>query len=106
MTTKYDPVLHMRVAPDATTSKPIHSGQFCGREIHFVSRHPSTSHLLRYFDYEHLPSSLQKVSRQVHQVAFQMANTLPEGPELTAGLRKLLEARDCFERCAHETRGS
>lgn len=27
-------------------------------------------------------------------------NTLPDGPELTAGLRKLLEAKDCFVRAA------
>ncbi len=27
-------------------------------------------------------------------------STLPEGPELTAGLRKLLEAKDCFVRAA------
>lgn len=25
---------------------------------------------------------------------------LPDGPELTAGLRKLLEAKDCFVRAA------
>jgi hypothetical protein len=29
-----------------------------------------------------------------------MADTLPEGAELTAGLRKLLEAKDCFVRSA------
>jgi hypothetical protein len=27
-----------------------------------------------------------------------MLQTLPPGPELTAGLRKLLEAKDCFVR--------
>jgi hypothetical protein len=29
-----------------------------------------------------------------------MISTLPDGPELTAGLRKLLEAKDCFVRAA------
>ena len=29
-----------------------------------------------------------------------MAAQLPDGPELTAGLRKLLEAKDCFVRTA------
>jgi hypothetical protein len=27
-----------------------------------------------------------------------MENTLPDGPEKTTGLRKLLEAKDCFVR--------
>lgn len=29
-----------------------------------------------------------------------MIRELPDGPELTAGLRKLLEAKDCFVRQA------
>ncbi|PRY56421.1 hypothetical protein B0I28_10970 [Glycomyces artemisiae] len=29
-----------------------------------------------------------------------MIAALPDGPELTAGLRKLLEAKDCFVRAA------
>jgi hypothetical protein len=29
-----------------------------------------------------------------------MISELPDGPELTAGLRKLLEAKDCFVRQA------
>jgi hypothetical protein len=36
------------------------------------------AHVLAYFAYEHLPSHYN--------------------PELTAGLRKLLEAKDCFVR--------
>jgi hypothetical protein len=28
-----------------------------------------------------------------------MIYQLPDGPELIAGLRKLLEAKDCFVRC-------
>jgi hypothetical protein len=31
-------------------------------------------------------------------LAEQMVRDLPDGPELSAGLRKLLEAKDCFVR--------
>jgi hypothetical protein len=31
-----------------------------------------------------------------------MVDDLPDGPELTAGLRKLLEAKDCFVRASLE----
>lgn len=34
------------------------------------------------------------------QLAYLAASSLPKGPELTAGLRKLLEAKDCFVRAA------
>lgn len=56
--------------------------------------------LLRYFEYEHLPAALQAVSRPLGELARQMAESLPPGPETTAGLRKLLEAKDCFVRAA------
>jgi hypothetical protein len=65
-----------------------------------AERHPGTTHLLRYFEYAHLPERLQAVSRPCAELAQQMADALPDGPELTAGLRKLLEAKDCFVRAA------
>jgi hypothetical protein len=40
------------------------------------------------------------VSRPFGELAERMADTLPSGPELTAGLRKLLEAKDCAVRAA------
>lgn len=61
--------------------------------------HPATAEILRYFEYEHLPEHLQKVSKPLHDLAHKMAEEF-EGPELTAGLRKLLEAKDCFVRAA------
>lgn len=63
-------------------------------------RHPSTTGILRYFAYEHLPENLQAVSRPLGETALAMVDALPDGPELTAGLRKLLEAKDCFVRAA------
>jgi hypothetical protein len=61
--------------------------------------HPSTSAILRYFDFAHLPEHLQAISRPFCELAAEMANRL-DGPELTAGLRKLLEAKDCMVRAA------
>lgn len=63
-------------------------------------RHPATTQLLGFFDYRHLPPFLQAVSSPVADLAFDMVTTLPDGPELTAGLRKLLEAKDAFVRQA------
>lgn len=60
--------------------------------------HPSTQNLLKFFQYQHLPGHLQAVSRPCADLAFDMADKLPSGPELTTGLRKLLEAKDCFVR--------
>lgn len=65
-----------------------------------ADRHPATSGLLRYFDSSHLPEHLQAVSAPCAVLADRMAGALPDGPELTAGLRKLLEAKDCFVRAA------
>jgi ferritin-like protein len=40
------------------------------------------------------------VARPFQDVAQWLAATLPQGPELSAGLRKLLEAKDCAVRAA------
>ena len=58
--------------------------------------------IMKYFDYQHLPEKLAKVSKPVSDVAHQMDATLPDCAEKTAGLRKLLEAKDCFVRAALE----
>ena len=65
-----------------------------------MSRHPSTTHLLRYFEYSHLPERLQGFSAPFSELAHEIVDHLPDGPELTAGLRKLLEAKDCIVRAA------
>ena len=66
----------------------------------YSGRHPGTSHVARYFSYAHLPPHLQEVSRPFQELADTMICALPDGPELTAGLRKLLEAKDCMVRAA------
>jgi hypothetical protein len=54
--------------------------------------------LLQFFRYDHLPEPQQLVSRMSSSLAYAIDNALPDGPEKTAGLRKLLEAKDCFVR--------
>lgn len=57
-----------------------------------------SKHIVEYFEYKHLPEHLQTVSKPFGELAQKMQNELPEGPEKSAGLRKLLEAKDCFVR--------
>jgi hypothetical protein len=65
------------------------------------TRHPGTLHVLRYFTYDHLPDgAMRHRAMDCADLAHAMARMLPDGPELTAGLRKLLEAKDCFVRAA------
>lgn len=62
--------------------------------------HPAVEQVMQYFAWEHLPPRLQEISRPVGELANAMAGQLPQGPEVTVGLRKLLEAKDCFVRAA------
>lgn len=54
--------------------------------------------MLQFFAYAHLPEHLQTISRPFGELAEHMVKTLPRNPERTAGLRKLLEAKDCAVR--------
>ena len=65
-------------------------------------RHPAIAQILRYFTWRHLPTDLQEISRPFGDLAEWSADNLPSNPELTAGLRKLLEAKDCMVRAALE----
>lgn len=55
-------------------------------------------HLLQFFEYEHLPEHLQKVSKPFGDMARDLAASLPRNAESTTALRKLLEAKDCAVR--------
>lgn len=59
-----------------------------------------TTPIMKYFEYKHLPDKLQEVSKPTCELAQLMEDTLPDGPEKSAGLRKLLEAKDCLVRAA------
>lgn len=66
-----------------------------------TNRHPGTAGIARYFAFSHLPEGpLRDTSEACHDLADDMIGRLSDGPELTAGLRKLLEAKDCFVRAA------
>jgi hypothetical protein len=64
------------------------------------ARQEDTKHLAKYFEYDHLPEHLQVISGDCSVLGERMVDRLPDGLELTAGLRKLLEAKDCFVRAA------
>lgn len=64
-----------------------------------------SSTTIKFFDYKHLPAPLQVVSKKFHDIAWDMEQSLPDSAEKSAGMRKLLEAKDCFVRAyieAHE----
>lgn len=55
-------------------------------------------HLRRFFAYSHLPEKLQAISKPLGDLADFLDAVLPDGSEKDAGMRKLLEAKDCFVR--------
>lgn len=61
--------------------------------------HPATAQVVRFFAYDHLPKRLQEISQPFGDLALHMAALL-DGPEVTVGIRKLLEAKDCMVRAA------
>lgn len=60
------------------------------------------SHILRYFAYQHLPDKLKAVSAPFYSLADELDASLPDCAEKSAGLRKLLEAKDCMVRASLE----
>jgi hypothetical protein len=62
--------------------------------------------IMQFFEFDHLPEHLRQTAQDVSILAHHMDATLPTGAEKSAGLRKLLEAKDCFVRAllpsAHE----
>lgn len=60
------------------------------------------SPILKHFKYSHLPDVLQGVSAPICVLAQTLDEQLPDNPEKSAGLRKLLEAKDCFVRAQLE----
>lgn len=54
--------------------------------------------IMSFFEYNHLPENLQPVAKEICLLARTYNQYLPESAEKSAGLRKLLEAKDCFVR--------
>lgn len=66
-----------------------------------ADRHPSTDHMLRQLrPNENLPAEQLTIAEMFWGVGVAMVGRLGDSPELTAGLRKLLEAKDCFVRAS------
>lgn len=63
-----------------------------------MSKMATNHYLAQFFVFNHLPPHLQAVSRLFYDLATQIDGTLPENPEKTMALRKLLEAKDCAVR--------
>jgi hypothetical protein len=75
---------------------------------------PSTKHVLQLFEYKHLPAKLGMVSKPFCELAhalvlgdnvpesgtITLCPPLPENPETTVALRKLLESKDAAVRSA------
>jgi hypothetical protein len=56
------------------------------------------SKLIQFFSYQHLPEHLQVVSKPFGEMAEALDRSLPDNPEKTTALRKLLESKDCAVR--------
>lgn len=63
------------------------------------------SPIMQYFAFAHLPETLQRVSKPIGELATRMDILLPNGAEKSAGLRKLLEAKDCLVRASLPVKG-
>jgi hypothetical protein len=58
------------------------------------------SPIMKYFEWKHLPEPLQAVSQPFCILAWDIENHCKDCAEKSAGLRKLLEAKDCIVRAA------
>lgn len=58
--------------------------------------------LMKFFTFKHLPLNLQSISETLCATAMLIDTELQESAEKTAGMRKLLEAKDCFVRAKIE----
>jgi hypothetical protein len=56
--------------------------------------------ILEFFKFSHLPKELADVSEPFYHLAHEIVEAIPNSAERTAGLRKLLEAKDCIVRAA------
>lgn len=58
------------------------------------------SPILEFFDFSSLEGNAKDVSETIHDIAHCVDEFFPKCAETSAGLRKLLEAKDCFVRAA------
>ena len=53
---------------------------------------------IKYFTYKHLPEHLRTISQPCCEIAEFMVEHIEPSEELKAGIRHLMEAKDCFVR--------
>jgi hypothetical protein len=61
---------------------------------------PEEPPIMRYFKYDHLKGVLKDTSEKFYFLAYEINELLPNGPEKSVALRKLLEAKDAAVRAA------
>lgn len=65
----------------------------------YEDRHAGTKHLMDMLEPNpNLPKALREISQAVFDTANRMLVVLHDGPELTVGLRHLLDAKDALVR--------
>lgn len=73
----------------------------------FDDRNFSVTSVIQFLDVNpNLPKPQREIAESIRVVAIEMLTDIPDSPELTAGLRKLLEAKDCFVRASLDLGGS
>lgn len=64
-------------------------------------RHAAVADVARFFAFDHLVDDApREIAELVADLAATMIDRLPDQPELTRGLHRLVEAKDCFVRAA------
>lgn len=61
-------------------------------------------HIMQYFDYNHLPEHMKVVSKKFAELADYLSIVLPNNPETTVALRKLLESKDAAVRSVKDAK--
>ncbi len=66
----------------------------------------SKNGILQFFEYEHQPTELIEMSKLFSDLADNIETKSPNSAEKSAGLRKLLEAKDCILRSIAQKKDS
>jgi hypothetical protein len=66
-------------------------------ELEIDRRHPATQQQMRWLaPNPNLIGTARRIAREIYTTSLLLMGLLEDGPELTTGLRKLREAKDCF----------
>jgi len=76
---------------ESEKEKPIEQIESHGESV-------KTDPIMQFFSFKHLPPPLQAISRPFFEIADCVHTELPDNPERSECLRKILEAKDCAVR--------